>query len=82
MKKIDVSEFVDIIEESLDSFKDEMITRNFSKRNAKKWFKMMGDYFAFGSDSLDDDEDDTDDEDLGDEQMFEKAKKRPVSEYY
>jgi len=73
MKKIDVREFFCLFEDELDSFKDEMIVRNFSKRNQKQWFKLMGDYLGFSSPELDIDTDD-DDEDV----LFEKAKKRPV----
>ena len=35
VKKIDIEEFIDLVEGEIDAFKDEMITRNFSKRNQK-----------------------------------------------
>ena len=88
VKKIDIEEFIDLVEGEIDAFKDEMITRNFSKRNQKQWFKMMGDYLGCTSTGAldncssmldeDDDEDETDDSEV----LFEKVKKRTIGEYF
>lgn len=44
LKKNSVVPFVREIMDNLESFEADMIERNFSARNNKEWFKLLGDY--------------------------------------
>lgn len=46
MKKINILEFCNEIQENLETFQEEMITRNFSNRNQSEWFRLLGDYLG------------------------------------
>lgn len=46
MKKINVIEFCEFINENLEAFQEDMESRNFSNRNQKEWFKLLQDYLG------------------------------------
>jgi hypothetical protein len=80
MKKTTIDSFCTEIEISLEAFKKDMISRKFSNRNNKEWFKMLGDYLDFNEDLVEDvdyaDEEKPEISDFLDDEEFEATERQ------
>lgn len=46
LKKINIVEFCEFINENMDAFQEEIESRNFSNRNQGEWMKLLQDYLG------------------------------------
>ena len=46
LKKINIVEFCEFINENMDVFQEEVESRNFSNRNQGEWMKLLQDYLG------------------------------------
>ena len=75
MKKVNVVEFCEFINEYLETFQEDMESRNFSNRNQREWFKLLGDYLGV-SNKREGDDDDENDLDYKQHRIFELEQDR------
>jgi hypothetical protein len=48
MKKIDVETFIEMLQEDLVEFEENVHSGTFQNRNAHEWFKLLNDWVEYG----------------------------------